>query len=417
MKSKINFIAYLVLLFAFVSCNNRGNPESQNVGLPKTIHLNLSEASTDSINLSFIAKKVEYIPLQTTDSSMLNYFYDFNITKDYFFIQDEGCVLKYDKNGKFITSLYKVGRGPGETSTRSFTVDESGELVYVLDNFNGDVKVYDFSGKFIKNINKPINTSEQRTASIGYFNNNLIVSTAQFPLVKYLYSCFDVTTDSIRNIYRNYHSYDKSQEKLYPSLIYWIDHSYQIIDSSLIIKEWFCDTIYKMNKEFIMEPRYILDLGNHKLEWEGWRDHGMFNIAAGPPLGYWVQSFIETKSFLLAVLKSHKEQKLFALFNKRTASVKILANKNYAPRTNNQVYLKNNLDNIITFPLISKMNGDLFYYDNCLYSVIEAKDFVAAYQSASEKTKNSTKYLKTMASVFSAITEFSNPIIMKVYLK
>jgi len=416
MKSKINFIAYLVLLFAFVSCNNREKPESQNGGLPKIIHLNLSDANSDSMSLSVIAKKVEYIPLQTTDSSMLNYIFNFSITKDYFFIGDEGCVLIFDNKGKYVKRLYQIGHGPGETSTRSFTVNESGELVYVLDIYNGDVKVYDFHGKFIKNINKPINTPEQNTASIGYFNNKLIVTTAQFPKVKFLYSLFDLSNYSIQELCKNHYIYDQSQVNQRPSLIYWIDRSYQIVDSNLIFKEWFCDTIFNVNKKFKMEPKYIIDLANNKLDWLGWRDHGMFNLSLGVPSGYWVQSFVETNSFLLASLNSFKEQKLFAVFDKRNNSVKILANKYFEPRTNNQVYLRNDLDNIIAFPSINK-SGNIFYYDKCLYSIIEAKDFLKAYKSASAETRNSTKYLKSMTPVLSTITEFSNPVIMKVYLK
>ena len=109
LNSTIYFIASFVLLNAFGSCSNRGNPESQNMGFPKTIHLNLSEASIDSTNLSSIAEKVEYIPLQTTDSSMLNYIFNFSITKDYYFIGDEGCVLMFDNKGKFESRLYHLG--------------------------------------------------------------------------------------------------------------------------------------------------------------------------------------------------------------------------------------------------------------------------------------------------------------------
>ena len=61
--------------------------------------------------------------------------------------------------------------------------------------------------------------------------------------------------------------------------------------------------------------------------------------------------------------------------------------------------------------------GYLFYYNGCLYSVIEANDFARAFKSASSGIKSSSKYLKGMAPVLSNITEFSNPIIMKVFLK
>jgi hypothetical protein len=84
---------------------------------------------------------------------------------------------------------------------------------------------------------------------------------------------------------------------------------------------------------------------------------------------------------------------------------------------NNQIYLKNDLDNLITFPLMSKTIGTIFYFDNCLFSLIESKEFAKAYKSVSVKTKRATKYLRDMAPIFDKIDEFSNPVLIKVYLK
>lgn len=414
MKIIKKLIASSLFLLSFLSCTTRETPESQNINFPKKIILNLSEVISDSMNLSDIAEKVEYIPLQTNDSAVLGYIYDFVITKENFFIKDELSILRYDKNGNFINHLFKVGRGPGEAGARGFTVDNIGKLVYVLDHFTGDVKIYDFSGKNINNIKKPIAPLEYRIWSIGYFYNNLFVATTQRPMTKYLYSFFNLKNDSVRILYKNYHNYDKSQENQRPAIIPK-DDCYQITDTSLLFKEKFCDTIFEVKQDYSIEPRYIIDLGNRKLEWEGWRDHGMFNIAGGPPYGYWVQSFIETKSYLFIVLKSFKEPELFSMFDKRANSVKIFINK-YYERTFTPVYLRNDLDNFMAFPPMNE-DGNISFYDGCLYTVIDAKDFAKSYQSVSVKTRNSTKYLKKSAPSFSTITEFSNPIMMKVYLK
>jgi hypothetical protein len=106
---------------------------------------------------------------------------------------------------------------------------------------------------------------------------------------------------------------------------------------------------------------------------------------------------------------------MFVVYNKITNSTNILKNKDQDP-SSRQVYLNNNLDNIIPFPPMNK-DGYLFYYEGCLYSVIEANDFVRIYKSASSEIRSSSKYLRNMAPLFSKITEFSNPIIMKIYLK
>jgi hypothetical protein len=413
-KTIINFIISFLLLPAFVSCTNKEKSEFPKINFPMTIHLNLLRANTDSMNLSEIAERVEYIPLQTTDSSMMEYIDDFIITHDYIFIKDGLKVLKYDKNGRFIRSMFNVGRGPEEAFPVCFTVDEVGKLVYVFDR-NKYVKIYDYNGKYQNTIKKLINPLESLPPwSIGFFNNNLFISIAQRPKIKYIYSCFDLKNDSIRIIYKNNRKYDKLQEEKWPAVIPY-DYDYQITDSTIMFKEKFCDTIFKVDKNFMTEPRYIIDLGTQKLEWEDWRDYGMFGFASGLPYGYWVQSFKETKTFLFLVLTSHKGPELFTVYDKSSDSVKIFTIKSYK-RTYTQVYSRNDLDNLVAFPPMDQ-NGYLFFWDGCLFSVIEAKDFTEAYRSATPENKNSTKYLKNMVPFLSTVTEFSNPIIMKVYLK
>jgi hypothetical protein len=61
--------------------------------------------------------------------------------------------------------------------------------------------------------------------------------------------------------------------------------------------------------------------------------------------------------------------------------------------------------------------GYFISFGNCLYSVIEGGEFTGFYRTASETTKNATKSLRGMAPIFNKIDEFSNPVIMKVYLK
>lgn len=402
----------ILLTFAIVSCTNSEKPAHARLDFPKTVNLNLSEAIEDSMNLSEIAYKVEYIPLQATDSSFMGYFWNYAITKDYFFIINELSILTFDKEGKYLNSLFRTGSGPGEANAYCIAVDEDGEKVFVYDHIFDNIKIYDFHGKYIRTIKKSVRPPGSWGYSIGFFNNNLLVQTAQRPLVKYLYSCFDLANDSIRILCKNYRSYNKSHEGKRPYSPY--DYHYQITDSTILYKESYSDTILAVNKKFNQTPRYIINLGNRKLDWYTWRECA-FNLAGGPPNGYKVQSFVETETFLFLVLQSFKEPQMFAVFNKKAESTRIFKNRDVDP-SYNQVYLKNNLDNLLPFPPMNK-DGYLFYYEGCLYSVIEANDFARVYKSASSGIRSSSRYLKNMVPVFENITEFSNPVIMKVYLK
>ena len=413
MKISLKLAASFFLILNFTSCITREKYESLKLDFPKTIHLNLSESTTDSLSLSDIAEKVEYIPLQSTDSSMMDCFFEFAITKDYIFIQNGLQILSFNKHGEFMKSLFKVGRGPEEASADCFAVDENGKLIYVLDQISRNIKIYGFDGRYISTSKKSISPTEYWTWSIGFFHDNLFVATAQNPKVKYLYSCFDLKSDSIRVIYKNYRNYNKLQENKTP-ITPW-DYSFQITDSTVLFKEKFCDTIFSVNKEFHTSPRYIIDLDKQKFEWEDWRDHGMFSFTSNIQDGYWVQSFMETESFLFLVLLSRKRSEIFSVYNKNSDLLKSFTRKQFEG-VYDQVYIRNDLDKIAPFPPMNQ-KGYMVYKDNCLYGVIEAEEFAKAYNKATEKTKKATKYLREMAAVFKDIDEFSNPVIMRVYLK
>jgi hypothetical protein len=296
---------------------------------------------------------------------------------------------------------------------QSFAIDEEGEKVYVYD-VSEEVKVYNFDGIFIREIKKPISYPGHHMYTIGYFNNNLFIPVVQSPYVKYIYSCYDLINDSIRIIYKNHRGYNKSQ--LNSMALHPPDYHYQITDSTILFKEHFSDTIYQLDMNFKTEPRYIIDLGKDKLEWEVWRDQSMFRfMEVGPPFGYVLQSFVETKSFILMGLVSYKENALFAVYDKVSDSVRIFTNK-HADKPFTKVYLRNDLDNLIAFPPMNT-DGYLTYHDGCLYSIANAADFAEAYASASEKIKHSSEYLRSKAKVFSEIDENSNPIIVKAYLR
>jgi hypothetical protein len=402
----------LILVSAFISCTGPGKQVAEKIDYPVSINLNLSEAVEDSMHLSEIAREVEYIPLETTDSSIMGYFRNFAITKDYFLIVNELSVQVFDKNGNYINSLFNIGSGPGETAAYCIAVDESGGRVFVYNHKISDVKIYDFHGNYIKTVKQSVRHPGTWVYSIGYLNNNLLVHTTQRPHAKYLYSGIDLSTDSIRILCRNYRTYTKSQENQTPYSPY--DYHYQITDTTFLYKETYSDTIFSVNKDFEQTPRYIINLGDRKLTWETWRECA-FNLAGGPPDGYMVQSFAETESYLLMVLNSYKYPQMFAVYNKNTNSTSIFRNKDYVPSVR-EVYLKNDLDNLLPFPPMNK-DGYLFYYDECLYSVIEATDFVKYFKSSPLESRISSGYLRSMSPVLSNITEFSNPVLMKVQLK
>jgi hypothetical protein len=380
-----------------------------------SIQINPSEAVKDSIALSYIAERVEYIPLQQTDSSILGYVYDYKVTKDFIFVREGNSILEFSKGGHFIRKMFNVGKGPGESIAKCFTVNESDKLLYAYDTYSRKGNVYDFNGRFINAINKALCDPSYWISSIDCFQSDIFVSISLMPGTGYIFSCFDLRDDSVKVLLKNYNAFTASQEKLAPMIVPG-NNAYQVTQSHLLFKERYCDTVFLTDRDFKAEPQYVISLGNAKMNWEDFRDHGMFNMADGPPDGYWIESFLDTESFLYLQIKSFKKPERLCIYNKRTGEIIISSNINYIIN-GQQVFMKNDLDHLVPFPILRKSATRFIYYDECLYSVIEAKDFADAYNSAAEELKTSSDYLRKMEPALSEIDEFSNPVIMKVHLK
>jgi hypothetical protein len=103
------------------------------------------------------------------------------------------------------------------------------------------------------------------------------------------------------------------------------------------------------------------------------------------------------------------------VFNKNDNSIKSFTRR-ISKGTYDPVYVKNDLDYFCDFPLMNS-DGYFLYYDNCIYSFIEAKDFHDSYEILSKKPGNSFNNIKSMTSFLDNVSEFDNPVIVKVHLK
>jgi hypothetical protein len=129
MRAKILF---LVLIF-FCSCGSKRADDSGNSDSVLEIDL-LSESGSSVQKLSEFAANIEYIPLQTTKSSLLGSIKRKIVyTDNRIFIQNTDEVLCFDMDGKFLFKLKNTGRGPEEyTSIYDFDVSSDNKNLILL---------------------------------------------------------------------------------------------------------------------------------------------------------------------------------------------------------------------------------------------------------------------------------------------
>ncbi|MCK9305839.1 MAG: 6-bladed beta-propeller, partial [Bacteroidales bacterium] len=107
-------------------------------------------------NLGDYASNIDYIRLETNDSSVLGNITDIFLEKGLLFIADDKDVCRiFDSNGKYIRSINRIGRGPEEyLSIRDMYVSSKTGNIMIMDH-SGVITEYSMYGDFIRKIAPP----------------------------------------------------------------------------------------------------------------------------------------------------------------------------------------------------------------------------------------------------------------------
>ncbi len=139
--SKIKSILFVFLVMFYVGCSKKDN---------KGYHIDSYEK--DPIHFF---KKIELIPLETLDESLLGEIKKIKITKNKIYILDtkQKTVFVFSSKGKFLNKICKVGQGQGEyVRLLDFDVFPNGNIELLT----GDkLLCYDETGNFKKEIKLP----------------------------------------------------------------------------------------------------------------------------------------------------------------------------------------------------------------------------------------------------------------------
>ncbi|WP_106830319.1 6-bladed beta-propeller [Parabacteroides pacaensis] len=94
---------------------------------------------------------VEYIPLETNDE-FINQGFVQAVGKEFIIVtnyKNDGDIFVYDRTGKAIRKINRKGQGGEEyISCRSVTLDEENNEMFINDHFAKKIKIYDLEGNF-----------------------------------------------------------------------------------------------------------------------------------------------------------------------------------------------------------------------------------------------------------------------------
>ena len=151
MKNTLLLILASNMLFFSCSDLKKTDPNT-----PEVIHIVKAFNSTEKIKLSDVATQIEYIPLQTTEASLISKNMKFYANDIYLLAVSFRKILLFDrKSGDFIREIGEYGKGPDSYNSTIgiLPFNEKANTVYALGK--GKKIEYSLNGKIINSIKLP----------------------------------------------------------------------------------------------------------------------------------------------------------------------------------------------------------------------------------------------------------------------
>ena len=152
MNYKYFFICTAFLLLC--SCNQQVDTQL----FPNHQDYHILKVSLEETNTSLfdIFEKIELVPLETNDESLIKQIVKVKYYQNCFYVLDnQNALFFYNHTGKYLNKIHRIGQGPGEYQLiYDFFIDTLQSQVGMLSPY-GSVFHYNFQGVFIKKTDLP----------------------------------------------------------------------------------------------------------------------------------------------------------------------------------------------------------------------------------------------------------------------
>ena len=328
----------LLLIIALLGCSSNKKQEAiSKSGIP-VINLSEDVSTVPSLLLSEAAKKLEIVPLEMTDESVLSDITEMQVTDHNIWIDHgrEFYIYRFSRSGKFLNRIGSIGQGPGEyVNYLTFLVDEDKKEVYIFSTNNG-VLVYDFEGGFKKQI------SDFQTM-VGMFSSiykQYILNDHKFFAIQNFGLYRSVDKDSLwsfvslddnfqkKRLFKNPVHVGKEEQiianrvNMDRMVNYWMEYltSVDTYNGQLTLKYPDTDTIYCYDDATNqLLPQYAIFTDEEKGDYEAthlwFKDRKAFDYFS-------IKSYYPTKAFIYLVGSKGEEVYTYC-YNKKDGSVRL----------------------------------------------------------------------------------------------
>lgn len=136
-----HLLYFAVIIVALYGCKNNSYSRSEVISIP------------EKVDTLFVENVSEYeiIRLETTNNSLISHINKVKVFQDEIFVLDLELrkLSVFDKTGKFLRNIGRMGRGPGEFMLlENFEIDYSRNELLLLDGNDSRLLIYDTDGNY-----------------------------------------------------------------------------------------------------------------------------------------------------------------------------------------------------------------------------------------------------------------------------
>lgn len=237
-----HYYSFIILLLSLYACQSETT---------KNVFSYADFANTkDSLTAEQIQAHITYIPLDTSKKAMFGSFQSLFLSEEYFFIQTPDGILQFNRQGKFLRTLCRVGRGPAECEyILGLTINNKNKRAYIK-GFTSCLE-FDFNGNFIVNHNLTgmwwnflVTDNGELLANpyngMGNAEDKLVISTLR--------------GDTLKR-FNNYQLFSMEQNFMMPYL-----SAFNPYGNDVIFRQQFSDTVFTFQPiTRTLTPRYVFD--------------------------------------------------------------------------------------------------------------------------------------------------------------
>jgi len=362
-----------------------------------------------TIGLSQLASKVDYIKFETTTDCVIGRNASFFFIDSLIFVNNRDHILKFSHRGKFLQRIGKTGKGPEEIDyilTMSLLPDK--KLIVVHKDIPKKLLYFTFDGKFVRDVSIPRFESLKVMSDERYIAYN----SGNTGMDEYNFQLTNANRDNLSFVKNNDKWRNSSPTSLMISYPYF--EPFFQYRNRWYLKSVYNDTVFYISGDKIV-PGYFINLGKFKLPLElrpekvyiTDTDNKELFLEKGFECFYCNVLEDAGKIFLTASNFRHKDIKFF-LFDKNSKTGNLLINED-----SKSVGIVNDWDGGLDFWPKGNVN------DTKVFMPINILNFQKVLAENKKKT-GSIKYPEKQSQLQKIVSESDitdNPILMVVTLK